>query len=548
MSNEGVTTIVVLGASGDLAKKKIYPVLWSLYRKKLVASTTRIIGYARSKLTQQDLVSRIRPFLASKVQKADEALFEEFLSQCQYFAGGYDSAESFAGLNTYITGQEAAVGVTGSSNRVFYLALPASVFQPVSTCIKENTWSQNGWNRIVVEKPFGRDAASSDKLSVHLTALFHESEIYRIDHYLGKEMVQDLFQLRFGNQMFSSIWNRDNIDNVQVTFKEDFGTQGRGGYFDSSGIIRDILQNHLLQVLSVVAMDAPASLSADDIRTEKVKVLKAIAPIKVEDCNDDAAMGYLDDEGVPDDSVTPTFCTTVLRINNPRWDGVPFIMRAGKALDERKAEIRIQFKDVAGSLFPDGTAARNELVVRIQPDEAVWLKTVGKKPGMSTELVTTYLDLTYKNRYDDYVTVDAYERLILDVINGEQQHFVRSDELSEAWRIWTPVLHQMEAERTKPIPYAYGSRGPPESDEMITRLGYVKNESSNPYVNKPTREERRWSSSPTPSSASKGQEEAATEVSPEKEEWREQEKRDQKGGLVAVAVSVVVWMLLRRFK
>ena len=333
-----------------------------------MASSTRFIGYARSKLSQADLVSRIRPFLEKKVPAGEEALFEEFLSQCQYFAGGYDTPESFAGLNGYIAEQEAAVGVTGSSNRVFYLALPATVFQPVSTCIKENAWSTTGWNRIVVEKPFGHDAASSDELSHHLTALFEESEIYRIDHYLGKEMVQDLFQLRFGNQIFSSIWNRDNIDNVQITFKEDFGTQGRGGYFDSSGIIRDILQNHLLQVLSLVAMDVPASLSADDIRSEKVKVLKAIAPIKVEDCvlgqyvkspnppagNSDAAMGYLDDEGVPADSVTPTFCTTVLRINNPRWDGVPFIMRAGKALDERKAEIRIQFKDVPGSLFPAG--------------------------------------------------------------------------------------------------------------------------------------------------------------------------------------------------
>jgi glucose-6-phosphate 1-dehydrogenase len=192
--------------------------------------------------------------------------------------------------------------------------------------------------------------------------------------------------------------------------------------------------------------------------------------------NEDSGLGYLEDPGVPDDSTTPTFCTSVLRINNPRWDGVPFIMRAGKALDERKAEIRIQFKDVPGSssLFSAGTVPRNELVIRIQPNEAVWMKTVGKKPGMSTEMVTTYLDLTYKNRYEDYVGVDAYEVLIQDVLKGEQQHFVRSDELAEAWRIWTPVLHQMEAEKTPPIKYTYGGRGPAESDEMIAKLGYVK--------------------------------------------------------------------------
>lgn len=323
-----------------------------------------------------------------------------------------------------------------------------------------------GWSRIIVEKPFGRDLDSSNKLSKHLASLFKEEELYRIDHYLGKEMVQNLMTLRFGNRIFGPTWNRDHISAVVISFKEPFGTQGRGGYFDEFGIIRDVMQNHLLQILCLVAMEKPPTTNADDIRNEKVKVLKSTKTITMNDVvlgqyvgdpsgEGEAKLGYLDDPTVPKGSVTPTFALGVCHIQNERWDGVPFILRCGKALNERKAEVRIQYRDVPGDIF-HGQAKRNELVIRVQPGEAVYIKMMTKTPGMSFEMEETELDLTYLSRYKDAVMPDAYERLVLDVFCGNQMHFVRSDELTEAWRIFTPLLHQIETEKNKPIPYAYG--------------------------------------------------------------------------------------------
>jgi glucose-6-phosphate 1-dehydrogenase len=312
-------------------------------------------------------------------------------------------------------------------------------------------------------------------LSDHLSSLFTEDQLYRIDHYLGKEMVQNLMTIRFGNQLFNPTWNRQNIASILITFKEPFGTQGRGGYFDEFGIIRDVMQNHLLQILSLVAMEKPASVHPDDIRDEKVKVLKCIQPLTLDDVvlgqyvgNPDGSgeekLGYLDDETVPAGSTTPTFATAVMRINNERWDGVNFILRCGKALNERKAEVRIQYHDVPGDIF-GGKAKRNELVIRVQPGEALYIKMMTKSPGITFDMEETELDLTYQQRYQGVVLPDAYERLILDVFCGSQMHFVRSDELSEAWRIFTPLLHNIESNKIAPIKYIYGSRGPLEADK-----------------------------------------------------------------------------------
>lgn len=288
-------------------------------------------------------------------------------------------------------------------------------------------------------------------------------------------MVQNLMTIRFGNRIFSPTWNRENVASVLITFKEPFGTYGRGGYFDEFGIIRDVMQNHLLQILSLVAMEKPVSVHPDDIRDEKVKVLKSIKPIQLDDIvlgqyignpngkTDDEKYSYLDDPTVPNDSITPTYALAVLKINNERWDGVPFILRCGKALNERKAEVRIQYQDVPGDIF-DGHAKRNELVIRVQPGEALYVKIMTKSPGITFDMEETELDLTYQNRYKNSYLPDAYERLILDVFCGSLMHFVRSDELREAWRIFTPILHQIERERIKPIPYIYGSRGPKEAD------------------------------------------------------------------------------------
>ncbi|VDK49802.1 unnamed protein product [Anisakis simplex] len=359
---------------------------------------------------------------------------------------------------------------------MFYLALPPSVFQDVTTQLKEHCMDDgNSWTRVVIEKPFGCDTESSAELSSHLAKLFREDQIYRIDHYLGKEMVQNLMVLRFGNRIFNPSWNRDNIASVVISFKEDIGTQGRAGYFDKSGIIRDVMQNHLMQILTLVAMEKPASLSAEDIRDEKVKVLKSIKSLRLEDVvlEGDSQFGYLDDESVPKDSITPTYALAVLRINNERWDGVPFFLRCGKALNERKTEVRIQYKEVPGDIYPDGKLKRTELVMRVQPNEAVYIKLMTKKPGMGFAVEETELDLSYNARYKDIRLPDAYERLFLEVIMGSQINFVRTDELDYSWRIFTPLLNQIETEKIKPVNYVFGSRGPREADELMKNKGFV---------------------------------------------------------------------------
>merc|ERR1711953_1224218 len=475
--SDATHVFVVFGASGDLAKKKIYPTLWALFRDGLMPQGTQIFGYARSKMTVSQLRERCEGTV--KAKEGEEELLEQFWNTNHYVAGSYDTQRDFEMLN-----QEMVAVEKGHANRLFYLALPPSVFKSVTSMLKASCMSQTGWTRVIVEKPFGKDSASSADLSNHLQKLFTEDQLYRIDHYLGKEMVQNLISLRFGNMIFGPTWSRDHIASITITFKEPFGTQGRGGYFDEFGIIRDVMQNHLLQILCLAAMEKPVSTSPDDIRDEKVKVLKAIPALAMSSCvlgqyegdpdseDPDARLGYLDDKTVPEGSTCPTFAAAVLRINNERWDGVPFILKCGKALNERKAEVRIQYKDVPGDIFNGGTV-RNELVIRVQPNESVYVKVMTKTPGMSFSLQETELDLTYKSRYREARLPEAYERLILDVFVGSQTHFVRSDELAEAWRIFTPLLHQIEREKPQPIKYKYGSRGPGEADKLAQQNTFV---------------------------------------------------------------------------
>ncbi|XP_043984038.1 glucose-6-phosphate 1-dehydrogenase-like isoform X2 [Gambusia affinis] len=467
---------IILGASGDLAKKKIYPTLWWLFKDGLLPEDIYVVGFARSDLTVEKIKAACLPHMKDTDEELDN--LSAFFKRNSYLSGRYDVSSSFERLNSHLSSLPGGE----TANRLFYLALPPTVYHHVSTNIRNYCMSCKGWNRVIFEKPFGHDLQSSQELSAHLSNLFKEDQIYRIDHYLGKEMVQNLMVLRFGNRLFGPIWNRNSVASVVLTFKEPFGTEGRGGYFDGFGIIRDVMQNHLLQMLCLIAMEKPASTSPDDVRNEKVKVLKCIAPPDMADVvlgqyvgdpggEGDAKLGYLDDPTVPKGSCTPTFATAVLYVQNERWDGVPFILRCGKALNERKAEVRLQFTDVPGDIFAD-RCQRNELVVRVQPDEAIYLKMMTKRPGVFFSPEETELDLTYKSRYKNVKLPDAYERLILDVFCGNQMHFVRSDELREAWRIFTPLLQQIEAARRQPIPYTYGSRGPAESDDLIQRVGF----------------------------------------------------------------------------
>lgn len=469
-------TFVILGASGDLARKKIYPTLWYLYRDNHLPPETAFVGYARSHLSINELRNKCRVHL--KLRPGEDDKFDRFWHKHSYIAGSYDGQSDFEKLNQEICKHEHGP----VANRLFYLALPPSVFEKATVNIRNVCMGQKGWTRVIIEKPFGRDSESSQRLNDHLAKLFNEEQMYRIDHYLGKEMVQNLMTIRFGNRLFGPSWNRENIASVLITFKEPFGTQGRGGYFDDFGIIRDVMQNHILQILCLVAMEKPTSIDPDDIRDEKVKVLRCINPLELDDTvlgqyvgdpagRGEATEGYLDDHTVPPGSITPTYAMAVMKINNERWDGVPFILRCGKALNERKAEVRIQYHDVAGDIF-SGQAKRNELVIRVQPGEALYIKMMCKTPGRTFDLVETELDLTYSSRYHTVALPDAYERLIQDVFMGSQMNFVRSDELREAWRIFTPLLQRMETEKVAPVPYLYGTRGPKEADEKLVKNNF----------------------------------------------------------------------------
>lgn len=473
------TTIVVFGASGDLAKKKTFPALFGLFREGQLPSTVKIIGYARSKIEQEDFKSRIKEHF--KLRNAPESKVEEFLKLVSYFQGAYDKPEGYEELNKEIEKYELDNSVE-EPHRLFYLALPPSVFTEVAKNLREYVYTgDKGITRIIVEKPFGHDLQSSRDLQKALAPLWTEDELYRIDHYLGKEMVKNLLVLRFGNEMLNGIWNKNHIKLVQILFKEAFGTEGRGGYFDTIGIVRDVMQNHLLQVLTLLTMERPVLFDPEAIRDEKVKVLKAFDSIDHDDLllgqytksEDGSKPGYLDDDTVDPESKCVTYAALSLQIHNERWEGVPIVMRAGKALDESKVEIRIQFKPVAKGMFEE--IQRNELVIRVQPNEAVYMKINSKVPGISTETSLTDLDLTYSSRYSkDFWIPEAYEALIRDCYLGNHSNFVRDDELDVSWKLFTPLLNYIEGDKA-PVPekYPYGSKGPKELRPYLNNHGYV---------------------------------------------------------------------------
>ncbi|CAN1222961.1 Glucose-6-phosphate 1-dehydrogenase, chloroplastic [Linum perenne] len=489
-SSDSTLSITVVGASGDLAKKKIFPALFALYYEDWLPQNFTVFGYARSKMTDEELRNMISQTLTCRIDRREgcEEKMNKFLSRCFYHAGQYSSEEHFAELDIKLKEKEAGM----LSNRLYYLSIPPNIFVDVVRCATLRASSANGWTRVIVEKPFGRDAESSSELTKSLKQYLTEEQIFRstlvlglllflslttslrIDHYLGKELVENLSVLRFSNRVFEPLWSRDYIRNVQLIFSEDFGTEGRGGYFDNYGIIRDIMQNHLLQILALFAMETPVSLDAEDIRNEKVKVLRSMGTLQLEDVTvgqykglikgGETYPGYTDDPTVPKDSITPTFAAAALFINNARWDGVPFLMKAGKALHTKRAEIRVQFRHVPGNLYKrnfgtDLDKATNELVIRVQPDEAIYLKINNKVPGLGMRLDRSDLNLLYKARYPREIP-DAYERLLLDAVEGERRLFIRSDELDAAWALFTPLLKELEEKKIVPELYPYGSRGP----------------------------------------------------------------------------------------
>ncbi|KAJ6388233.1 hypothetical protein OIU77_026748 [Salix suchowensis] len=479
--DESTVSITVVGASGDLAKKKIFPALFALYYEGCLPKHFTIFGYARSKMTDAELRNMVSKTLACRIDKRENCgeKIDQFLKRCFYHSGQYDSQENFAELDKKLKEHEGG----RVSNRLFYLSIPPNIFIDAVKCTSSSASSGIGWTRVIVEKPFGRDSDSSAALTKALKQYLEEDQIFRIDHYLGKELVENLSVLRFSNLIFEPLWSRQYIRNVQLIFSEDFGTEGRGGYFDNYGILRDIMQNHLLQILALFAMETPVSLDAEDIRNEKVKVLRSMRPLQLEDVvvgqykshtkGGVTYPAYIDDNTVPKGSLTPTFAAAALFIDNARWDGVPFLMKAGKALHKKRAEIRVQFRHVPGNLYnqnfeTDLDQATNELIIRVQPDEAIDLKINNKVPGLGMRLDHSNLNLHYAARYSKEIP-DAYERLLLDAIEGERRLFIRSDELDAAWALFTPVLKELEEKNIIPEYYPYGSRGPVGAHYLAAR-------------------------------------------------------------------------------
>lgn len=475
---EPALTVVIFGATGDLAKKKLYPALYQLMfgcpDAPLLPQSAHIVGYGRSHV-------ELNEFIRKQCENVKGEQKDKFIARCSFFSGAYDQEKSYKKLGENLSILEAGC----AANRLFFLSVPPTVFENICKNIKAGATAPHGWTRLLIEKPFGRDSVSFKALDATTSSAFAEDQLFRIDHYLGKEVVLNLFSLRFGNQFFEGMWNKHHIASVQIVFKEDLGTEGRGGYFDSSGIIRDIIQNHLMQVFLWLAMEPPKLLDRASIAHEKCKLLKAIHPVAMKDCFlgqfgpnawtvngvTHSEPGYLEDKTVPEGSKTATFAAVVLRVDNDRWCGVPFLFRAGKGLDERMAEVRMTFKPKDFNELVPG-AAPNELVMRIQPDEAVYLKVMNKKPGWKqSSAAPVVLDMSYSKTFPNSYVADGYERMLLNAYNGDGSLFVGSEELTEAWRIFTPLLHEIDEAKTNPVIYPFGVRSPAGFDEFAARYG-----------------------------------------------------------------------------
>ncbi|GAB5353216.1 hypothetical protein AAMO2058_000018500 [Amorphochlora amoebiformis] len=470
------TSIIILGASGDLATKKTFPALFSLFHHKLLPNHYTIIGFARKYLSDTDFHAHVRKHLKPPPGMTNDDFQQEvakFLSHCSYYQGQYNEEESFQKLDEYLF--DSFDRHHPCSSRMFYLAVPPSVFiDSVRGITSIPDRHDIGFTRVIVEKPFGRDSESYKELASALDSMLPEESLYRIDHYLGKELVQNIMTLRFANRIWEPLWNNLHIEKVEIVFKENFGIKGRAGYFDNYGIVRDIMQNHLLQVLALILMEPPIGLSADKIRDEKVKAIASLLPIDPDDVILGQYEGYKEHDGVPEESRTPTYAQVTMWSKHPRFEGVPLVMKAGKALNERKAEIRVKFKPAPGQLFSREFLGSNELVFRVQPDEGIFMQINSKAPGLTSRITQTPLNLLYASAFDSKGAdeqgadiPDAYERLILDAINGDKSLFIRNDELSAAWDLFTPILHLAE-QKDSPIPihtYSEGSTGPEVSDQ-----------------------------------------------------------------------------------
>lgn len=475
----GPLTVVVAGASGDLALRKIYPALFALYGQGYLPAGFHAVGLARTEFTDASFRERLASSLACRWKPGASCgrLADEFLGRCSYCRGAYDAPETYRELARRLADRE---GGAADARRLFYLAVPSTVSPSIFRGLAAAGLSRphGGWSRVVLEKPFGRDRESSDAMIRELDAVFRPDQVYRIDHYLGKEVVQNLMVLRFANLIFEPVWSRSHIAGVQITWKENIGVGNRGGYFDNYGIIRDVMQNHLLMILGLVAMEQPVRNEARLVSGELAKVLGCITPPAPGDAalgqyvRSPAGSGYCEEPGIAPGSITPTCAAVALRIQNRRWADVPFLVRAGKALDGCLTEVRVRFHDVPANIFcrDHKRLTSNEMVIRVQPDPAITLKIASKVPGLNLELAESELDLTYARAFNAAIP-EAYECLLLDAIAGDQGLFVDADVLSAAWDVFTPLLHGIERLRPEPERYSFGGQWPEGVGLLARRHG-----------------------------------------------------------------------------
>jgi len=490
-------TLVVFGASGDLAHRKLLPALCALDCDGQLPAGARILGFARSDLNDESFRDKVRKSASLSCQgdKLGRQQWRTFSARLFYLRGQYDSVSDFRGLGQRL--EELARQSGRAANNLFYLATPPGAFVPIVRSLKASGLSRGScgkggqpgpWSRIIVEKPFGRDLQSARHLNAEIRQCFAERQIFRIDHYLGKETVQNLMVLRFANSVFEPIWNHKYLDHVQITVAETLGAEGRAGYYDKSGAIRDIVQNHMMHLLCMVAMEPPGSLDADAVRNEKVKVLRSLRTIEPH-CAAGSVVrgqytagriggrdvpGYRQLEGVAPETTTETFVAFKAFVDNWRWSGVPFYFRTGKRLPERRTTISIHFRPVPQVLFntpPTGPVAANVLAIRVQPNEGISMEFQVKVPGMAMRIQKLKMDFSHAEAFGSEPP-EAYQRLLLDAALGDQTLFTRDDEVEEAWKFVSPILEGCAMQPGQKLAfYEAGTWGPREAFDLIAEDG-----------------------------------------------------------------------------
>jgi glucose-6-phosphate 1-dehydrogenase len=485
------SVFVLFGATGDLAHRKVIPAVFQLWRTHLLPHEFRMICVGRRPYTDDAFRDELKASLDkfSRVLPVDQEAWDDLAGRIVYHRGDFNDPAAFTSLADRLDAIDADGGTRG--NRLYYLATQPSAFAEIVAQLGraglDHERHEGGWRRVVIEKPFGRDLDSAIRLNREVGKVFRERQVYRIDHYLGKETVRNLLVFRFGNGIFEPIWNRRHIDHVQITVAESIGIEGRGAFYEETGASRDFLQNHLLQLLSLVAMEPPATFDADALRDEKVKVIRAIAEMSPAQVRRDVVrgqygpgwvsgkpvVGYRQEPNVDPASETETFIAARLTIDDWRWSGIPFYLRMGKRLPKRATEIAVQFKEVPHQLFRDSASdpEPNLIAMRIQPDEGIMLRFGAKVPGLGVDVRNVTMDFTYGSAFQTD-SPDAYETLILDALLGDASLFTRADEVEQAWSIVDPIIETWAEEPSPAFPsYEAGTWGPEAADDLLAREG-----------------------------------------------------------------------------